>query len=116
MTTARDKIAEIIREAVFGPWFSEVSGEYDAADAILAALPDMIAPLVWVESGLFKKIVSGMYVVQYEYNSVGLGVWTMGLGNYLESDHKTENEAKAAANAHHRATIMAAFQTPTITP
>jgi hypothetical protein len=115
MRSTRDKIEDIIEEFVSGV-YDDAVGQREAADAILAALPDMIAPLVWVESGLFKKIVSGMYVVQYEHNSVCLGVWTMGLGNYLESDHKTENEAKAAANAHHRAAIMAAFQTPTITP
>tara|TARA_R110000868_G_scaffold76760_8_gene220458 strand:- start:1548 stop:1904 length:357 start_codon:yes stop_codon:yes gene_type:complete len=109
MTTARDKIAEIIRETVFGPWFSEVSGEYDAAVQILAALPDMIRPLFWMQSKLLKTSESGQYSVEHYYDPDGFGVWAMIFDNHVESDHETEKEAKAAANAHHRAQIMAAF-------
>jgi hypothetical protein len=47
MTTARDKIAEIIDEMVRYDGFMGAWDAHDAADAILAALPDMIAPLVW---------------------------------------------------------------------
>jgi hypothetical protein len=46
MTTARDKIAEILSEAMHTDSESFFCID-EAADAIFAALPDMIAPLVW---------------------------------------------------------------------
>jgi hypothetical protein len=47
MTTERDKIAQIINDTIFESYGYNISDPYEAADAILAALPDMIAPLVW---------------------------------------------------------------------
>jgi hypothetical protein len=47
MTTARDKIAQIINDTIFESYGYNISDPYGAADNILAALPDMIAPLDW---------------------------------------------------------------------
>jgi hypothetical protein len=73
-----------------------------AADAILAALPDMIKPLVWddeqkeFENDLYRvfDFTNGFYL---EYNGSGVASKLSFL------------ELMAAANAHHRAAIMAAF-------
>jgi hypothetical protein len=46
MTTAQDQIADIISESIHED-SGHIFGIDEAADAILAALPDMIAPLVW---------------------------------------------------------------------
>jgi hypothetical protein len=108
MTPARDKIADIIDSHKLTAFWDDAI--YGAADDILAALPDMIAPLVWdhdlgqFDNRLYSVIGfrSGFYV---EYN-----------GSCIRLELLNLEEAKSEANAHHRATIMAAFQTPTITP
>jgi hypothetical protein len=47
MSNARDQIAQIIEDEIFLERFGGIVGMDAAADAILAALPSMIAPLVW---------------------------------------------------------------------
>jgi hypothetical protein len=74
--------------------------------AILAALPDMIAPLVWGLHALPDILhhysdhytlicMADGYLVDFDDLSLGHGY--------------TLEQAKAAANTHHRAAIMAAF-------
>jgi hypothetical protein len=85
----------------------------DAADAILEALPSMIAPLVW-DAG--DGITASKEYFKAETN-MGGSYWTMegelscsfDLDAFHEVDFNSATEAKAAANTHHRANIMAAF-------
>jgi hypothetical protein len=111
MRSTRDKIEDIIEEFVSGV-YDDAVGQREAADAILAALPDMIAPLVWSGKDYFWR--SGKYTMTYysgleEPYKLQIGV--------VVTYYGTEAEAYAVANTHHRAKIMAAFQTPpTITP
>jgi hypothetical protein len=77
-----------------------------AADAIIAALPDMIKPLVWDDypMGSSCKIDNDDYSINYwEHEGVFVDAYT------TMHRQPTLELAKAAANAHHRAAIMAAF-------
>mgnify|MGYP003657225982 CR=1 FL=1 len=109
----REQIAEIIYSN------SPANGttlNNKAADAILAALPDMIAPLVWnypfrrVSGEMLAPVfVSGLYYsvapvegkwklkIRASHSVVGMGL------------HGSIEATQAAANTHHRAAIMAAL-------
>jgi hypothetical protein len=101
MNEARDKIAKILEDKI-ELFYDFLMGFDEAADAIIAALPDMIAPLVWAKSELLKRSDSGWYFVQHTHCSAGIGVWSMYFGDCLESSHETEKKAKEAADAHNR--------------
>ena len=98
----RDQIADICSTGA--RWRDK--GEYVIADAILAALPDMIAPLVWGQiSDAFQVAGRDYKITYYE-----------GMKDPYKLEHsaetsyyKMEDAAKDAANTHHRAAIMAAF-------
>jgi hypothetical protein len=110
MTTAQDQIADIISESIHED-SGHIFGIDEAADAILAALPDMIAPLVWSGGPYFWR--SGNYTLSFRDGIDPYRVEFRGGGKLFKSKPK----AVAFANTHHRAAIMAAFQTPpTITP
>ena len=95
----RDKIAEVIESEGHAPT------EY-IADAILGALPDMIAPLVWDDSGTITRRVVG----RKPYNIFPInGSFALELGMLSIGRFARQSEAQAAANTHHRAAIMAAF-------
>jgi hypothetical protein len=91
----RDKIADVID-------FTCHNDPYAQADAIIAALPEMIPDLVWENKG--GRFHSGKYIIA-AFES-GLYVEFMLLGLHCP---KSLEEVIAAANAHHRASIMAAF-------
>jgi hypothetical protein len=74
-----------------------------AADAILAALPDMIAPLVWMRNGSHWAGGYGYVVRKFG------GVYMLTVRNAHDQEFDTLEQAQAAANTHHRAAIMAAF-------
>jgi hypothetical protein len=91
MTTARNKISEILSEAMHTDSES-FFGIDEAADAIFAALPDMTAPLVWQPIETAPKdgtcilisngkdgIFSGMYV-GYWYQEGG---WKFSIKNRI---------------------------------
>lgn len=84
----------------------------ETADAILAALPDMIAPLVWpvFSTGQVHRSASPIiYGESYSVRGGRLG-WNAYYGEQMISPSCSEHEqAQAAANTHHRAAIMAAF-------
>jgi hypothetical protein len=90
---------------------------YRTADAILAALPDMIAPLVWEnEDDEYQSAQSilGQFTV-YLCSEHGYLIEIDGYDDswvkYPEGGYgfNTPEQAQAAANTHHRAAIMAAF-------
>lgn len=109
MMDMQGKIAEIVREIRQCCRSSE-----DAAYAIVAALTDRIAPLVWVEvsrhphhyisaCGKYKVYDSGHDAIAFGYRSDDPGGYT-----YVYH-HDNGPFAFDAANAHNRAAIMAAF-------
>jgi hypothetical protein len=125
MTTARDKIAQIINDTIFESYGYNISDPYAGADAILAALPDMIAPLVWDKHPDQHEWYNVTHMdidgIEYGYTIAGVrSKWAVYLrfGNKRVGGlHRVPQEAFDWANTHHRAAIMAAFQTPpTITP
>jgi hypothetical protein len=115
MTDMRDKIAKVSEEIMFRRLVQEKLVGYtlktseEIADAILAAMPSMIAPLVWEKhssnatvqpkhfySGMYSLIyMSGGYLVDFNDLSLGHG-YSLG-------------QAKSLADSHHRAAGMAAF-------
>jgi hypothetical protein len=98
----RDQIAEIIILEELLLTYQEL------ADEIVAALPDMIAPLVWE----LKSPDDQPYWLAkgYKIQSMPHDTWEWN-GCFFTGP----NAAKAAANAHHRAAIMAAFTGETTT-
>jgi hypothetical protein len=111
----RDKIAGIVSEAEcsddrgYGP----IVLDPDAiADAIIAALPEMIAPLVW------DGFISGPYRIEVYAGGIA-NLWFHGKAIEDDEEHDlldggyltlvSMDDLIAAANAHHRASIMEAF-------
>jgi hypothetical protein len=100
----RETLTEIIGTHV------EFCGAGDAADAIIAALPDMVCPLEW-------DIVDEATEAAFGYGSNLYTIWAMdGYGYVLfpntpagERFNGGRKAAKAAAQAHHTAAILSAF-------
>jgi hypothetical protein len=114
MTTARDKIAEIIDKMVRYHGFMGESDAQETADAILAALPDMIAPLVWLQDLKDPVLFTATTKIGQIYK-----VWDFDNYAYCKfpsilrmKKFSNGSDAQANANAHHRAQIMAAFKEP----
>lgn len=83
----------------------------ETADAIIAALPDMIKPLEWRHAGGDVK-QGGAFVADTVIRIVSYNIYLMRDGWWLNAGSKTHptlEAAKAAANAHHRAKVMEAF-------
>lgn len=112
--TMRDKIAAIIETHTLSV------DSRNAADAIIAALPDMVDPLVWdgprsVRGGYFidTGVKHGKFYVLHRSGSEGGGPIDGPNGDIW---FDTDEAAKAAANTHHRAQVLSAFngtKTPT---
>jgi hypothetical protein len=108
MIDMRNNISEVITDVLGGCSYNNDA----AADAILEALPDMIAPLVWSErhhgfifSGAYRIAIKGpLHSLCFSITSIG-----------EVTDHDTLEQAQAAANTHHRDAIMAAFTGETTT-
>lgn len=100
----REKIAEMIHTA------ASEAGRFtyhDTADEIIAALPDMVKPLEWVDlhgdGSLYQTSNENPIDYHAVINSRGrLGFWYFGLYDTLES-------AKAAAQAEYASRIMQAL-------
>jgi len=111
-----DKIALIHAHERRSEWAD--AQDFHAADAIIAALPDMIAPLVWESCGGSHKVESvvGTYRIEVGPNQLETGKPLIGWAHNDEYAYHhgeladTLEAAKAAANAHHRASIMEAFK------
>jgi hypothetical protein len=113
--TMRDKIADALAKAHN---VSKAGNGFNRdADAILAALPDMIPDLVWdvlatTESG--NIFGSGIYGIDKGATKGGYYVGLNGRDVLVDDKGNTLwfeaiAQAQAAANAHNRAAIMSAF-------
>ena len=112
--TLQDKIINVLKEA-------KVSIDpYDiAADAIIAALPDLVPPLVWVECKnqpwRHRSIGTGYTITDWKLRDSLLTVsgasefWVMGVQPSGHVVAISFDKAKAAANAHNAAAIVAAL-------
>jgi hypothetical protein len=109
MTELRDKIAAFLDDAR-----NEGLSDQAIADALIAALPGMVAPLVWAKSygdlvadaPLFgririKKYLEGFIVT---YSVPGFS------GALIPGKFPSVEAAIAAANTHHAAAVVAAFK------
>jgi len=115
MDDLRDKIAAVIGDAIDSVHGMDVThADYAraAADAIIAALPGMVAPLVWCKhpsSEIWRcDTALGTYKVfgvgpKPSWDFDGLTVQSSAMAESVES-------AKAAANAHNAAAVVAAFK------
>jgi len=99
MSDMREKLADVVKHIL-----NECDSEYieaELADAIIAALPGMVKPLVWVRhpigwscEGFMIDTRNGFYVMR---------------GLYGKPRFDTLEDAQAACNAHHVARTMQAF-------
>jgi hypothetical protein len=113
MIDMRNNISEVITDVLGGCSYNNDA----AADAILAALPDMIAPLVWEEldeheyGNTFTAIGKNGRHYEAGVDASGQAYW--GFHASVVNDGSLVSgwiaDAKAAANAHHRAAGMAIF-------
>ena len=105
--TLREKIAEICGQYMSGPPIADM--DQKCADAILEALPGMIAPLVW-KTGTSRRFPSssGEYIIAECLDRGGGVCWAVLFkGAALQSSHQHEAIAQAAADRHNRKEVMA---------
>jgi hypothetical protein len=110
--SARDKIAEIIMaNRAVDNWQGPTPADVDLANAILAAMPDMIAPLVWTKTKAKLIRRTNMSLgLQYtmRISLSGSAMWRVNtVANWSAAG--CADIAIRAVNTHHRAAIMAAF-------
>ena len=114
MSNAREKISEIIADHHD---YHGVDCE-ETADAIITALPEIVAgmvePLVWdqLSGSSFRCQVQGSYNIRVEtYGSGWHVLWSApGITDTLvDGRFESHEQAKAAAQAHHTAQIMGAL-------
>ena len=112
MTNMRDQIEDIIWGNCHN---GDNGGSCDrATDAILEALPNMIAPLVWESFSAAcrseKTSTGSQYIMTESRSGSSVCVTFLNQGNsHTIGYFPYWNRAEAAANTHHRAAIMAAF-------
>ena len=99
MTDLREQLADIAAQ--------QRSGDpYDIAEAIIAALPGMVQPLEW-DVDWRGRSFNAIYTI-WEF-PLGFSVERGQDGETITNPLETLEVAKAAAQAHHVATIMHAF-------
>tara|TARA_R110000737_G_scaffold114381_1_gene147382 strand:+ start:936 stop:1259 length:324 start_codon:yes stop_codon:yes gene_type:complete len=104
--TMRDKIAEIISAG-----FMQHEPCASITNAILAALPSMVKPLVWDAAwGGAYESSSHVYLIKQRDNTGFHYIVGAGLFGFGAVEYETLAEAKAAANTHNRAAIMTSFE------
>jgi hypothetical protein len=104
----RDQIMNIIGDELYENR-GDVYGAAAAADAILAAMPDMIAPLVWDRTAN-NHWESGHYSINEKRGVFRVSFWAGGsIGLVKVCTHNEFDSSVLRANTHHRAAIMAAF-------
>jgi hypothetical protein len=99
----RDKIAKII-------WDHGLHDAHQAAaQSIIAALPSMIAPLVWDRTAN-NHWESGHYSINEKRGVFRVSFWAGGSIGLVKVCNRNEFDSSVLrANTHHRATIMTAF-------
>jgi len=107
----RDKIAQIISDDVDAHLNSGIPWDgTKAADAIIAALPDMIPDLVWEDLSELHYRVLMAEEMPWRCESYTEGRWFLIWSDTLiQGEWDTAEQAKAVANAHHKAKVMAAL-------
>jgi len=80
------------------------------ADAIIAALPTWVAPLVW-DRGVVDcaRLAQGGKYVACSTTPHGSWAWWLDGDSESREVHNSEESAKAAANAHNAAAVVAAI-------
>ena len=113
--TLRDKIRRLVRDELPA---TKAADEHagDVADAIIAALPSILPDMVWVEhcpetGGSYAQTNYGEYILETDEPGGEFGMWTPGQGEGADTRKYYPNleDAKAAANTHHRAAWIAAL-------
>lgn len=110
MSDAREIIAGVLCEGrAVDNWLAQPS-DYDAADAILSAMPDivrgMVKPLEW--DNRTAQCGTALYRVHIGYGLMNGHYALTCNGNQL-STHPSEQDAKAAANAHNAERVLGAL-------
>ena len=104
MTNIVEKIAEIISAKNGGNCMHNTA----TARAIIAALPGMVAPLVWDEwDGCTAQGAGGHYAMC----EMKPGMFAM-ISPFHSFTDAPQGEVQAEANAHHAAAVVAAFTGP----
>jgi len=106
MSDMRDNLIGMMAEYLPHPSDDEYA---DAADAILAALPDMVKPLVWRGE---HYAYCTLPFCQYQIREAECGFYVQADGYAsacIASELESVEAAKAAAQAHYVAAIMQAF-------
>lgn len=109
----RDKLHRVIRNNL--PATKQMDDVApDVTDAIIAALPDMVKPLEWVEGGYDSFMHDADFVDTTQTYQIQEGLFWYAAE--VQGVPCGSNEAaKAAAQAHHVAQVLSAFGiTPTI--
>ncbi len=114
MSELREKMAQALLDLEVSwdggaSWDISNAGEHtrrkhlSRADAIIAALPDMVEPIVWVRHPL------GWNCDGFMIDARNLNAIYVMRGLYGKPRFDTVEDAKAACQAHHTAAIMQAF-------
>jgi hypothetical protein len=110
----RDQLAKLVEEPLWGSAARERS--YETADAIIAALPDMVQPLVWEDFDGRGAKAAAWNKANYLINKWSDGRFDLVesypgyQGGYIaESRYPTIEAAKAAAQADYTRRILSTF-------
>jgi len=118
MKTLRDKIADIIDRETNARLLQDeidILNGHEVAQSIIAALPDMVPPLVWDENPdeIKYSVTANAFGLTYEasIDSAGDAYWQFwrDVSRPIVVVTGGLSEAKAAANAHHAAAVVAAI-------
>jgi hypothetical protein len=106
----RDQLAKLVEEPLWGSTARERS--YETADAIIAALPDMVQPLVWIRGAGCWRVKDEDGATLYEaYGGNGTTLCAHWRRADVGRNIPAENlgDAKAAAQADYTRRILSAF-------
>jgi hypothetical protein len=101
----RDKLSDICCLFMSGKRTADM--DYKCADAILEALPSMIAPLVWVNGFATCPVTKDRYSA--DWYDAGDSCTALLINGTFDCGEMPMEDLKAHAETHHRAAIMAAF-------
>jgi len=111
MTELRDKIEYLILKEVYPSRYVGLDGVREAAQAIIAVLPDMIEPLVW-EQTAENHWDSGNFIINRKREMFRVSVWRgHGYGSVNLGSHSSIELAIGAADADNVTTHMKSFRT-----